>query len=544
MFRRRFLVVGFVATLVACGGGGGGGGSAPPVAAFTAPPAATTPAATPVPTATPGTVPKGQARATFSIRIPKTGTQSAGRAPRAVPPGTKSIKFTLIKTDNPSTPAGGSVTYPVFPLTASSPGCTDNGTFLTCTLQVTAPLGTDIFIADVYGTTDGSGTKLGSGTVRMVVIENATNTASLTLAGPVAAVVLSTDDFTVVNNVVVPIAYLTTIADTQLPGSQSTIPQSARIFVVALDNAGNQIIAPDTFDTPVTLTLAPNTFDNTAGALRKQLGTRRPSTAPPPPQTIAQITVTYAFPQGAVTSAATSATVATVAVQSPADRIVVAPAGTTTDVQTFLVTATVNNAVQTTKLIFATEPNACPAGDVGAPPFGCALVVTPTPSPAPLAWTNDQTYSNFTQPPFSGDASFQAAFDPSQDFLEYQFELDTRGVTRNFIVDATTCEPYMLLVNLASQPAPSPSPSPFPSSSPSASPSAGPSATPSPSPTPNPGSYTVTGTAANPEIAFYVRPLPPAGTCVAKGRDGVGHEADLTFSFTQGNLIIQRRSHR
>lgn len=502
MFRRRFLVFGVAATLAACGGGGGA--AAPPVAG-------TTPAPGPTPTAGPASA----ARASFSITIPKKAGSARGRSPRTIPSGTQSIRFTLVKTDaTTSTP----VPSPLYPLTPTSPGCVDNGTTITCTLQVAAPVGTDIFVADVYATTDGSGTKLGSGTVRIAVADNAVNTASLSLFGPVAKVVLSSDDIAHDGSPVLAINFLVALPNISLPGTTEIVPTSARIFVVALDAQGNQIIAPDTFDTPVTLTIARYVPTPSDRGRRPQIAT--------PVQSLASLTVQYAFPQNGVTSASTGAGNASIPVLSPADKTVITALGGPLEGD-LVVNASVNGTVQASQLLFLTLPSVCPPGQVGTPPFACA---PPTPTPAPLAWQNPGNSPNFTPASNGTNAAVDAVLNTASSFTGYTLQLNTNGIARTVTIDATACYPAIVEVVPATWPSPTPSPLPSPAQG--------------PTPTPNPAAYVLHLESINPSVTFYWGQTAPAIHCTVTGADDASHQANLDFNFTQGNVTVQGRTHR
>ncbi|MBV9438682.1 MAG: hypothetical protein JOZ24_01685 [Candidatus Eremiobacteraeota bacterium] len=406
MLRHRlFVALVLVSLAAACSGGGGGGGSSAP--------SAPTAVGTQAPALT------GTATAAFTITVPPAPTGSSRtRTPRVVPSNTKSIRFTLLKSDNASatTPA----VSPAYPLVPGSTGCTSSSSGTTCTVQIQAPVGTDIFVADIFATTDGSGTKIGSGSVRMTVLDNAVNTASLSLAGKIASVVISTDDFTNYQNTLYPYGELITLQGTTLPGSTQTIPTSARIFVSALDAQGNQIISPDTFDTPVTLTIAYYTgslYNPLAGSARAPRATgpsSSPSPSPSPspaPQSFANIAVTYAFPQNGVTSAS-SGSGGAVQVLSPADKTVITPLGTTTQPIQLMVTASLGSTVQQTFLVFLIFPNQCPQGYSGSPPFSC---VAPSPSPTPTPALFWQSQPGET----SAYATFVPAASPSPAAVEF-----------------------------------------------------------------------------------------------------------------------------
>lgn len=358
MLRRRFVALGIVATLAACGGGGGSSSSP----------------------AGKGSIPasSGMAPASFTITVPSTSTSALHRrAPRNVPSGTQSISFTLLKTTNTgvTTPQ----TSPVYPLLATSPGCTTGTGGISCTIQLSAPVGQDIYLAQVFATPDGSGTHIGSGAVLLTVVANATNTASLTLAGPIAAAYVATDDVPIPNFFSDgTILGLSPVANATY--NEQTIPQSARVFVVALDAQGNQIITPDTFDRPVALTL--NLVQT--GYVEDALYRRSPQGGGPnDPTTYALLTTTYAFPTGGVTSASTSSGNPSINIESPADQTVITALSTSTGA-IISITSAIAGSPQPLSLTYAVVNGTCPSGDTGTPPFSCSgPTPTPTPSSSP-----------------------------------------------------------------------------------------------------------------------------------------------------------------
>lgn len=240
-----------IAVLAACGGGGGG--------------SLTTPS-----TGQSQSVPAGYARAQFSISVPSgSGSSSiARRSPKYVAPGTQSITLTLLQTNG--TPVNSTPLGP-FNLVAGSTGCSAvNVTPLTCTFSINAPIGTDVYIANTFSSPNGVG-PLGSGAVALSVVQNATNTASLVLSGPISTVLAFTNNSynndTLWNGVgeFDPYAYYYSSdsaarrpAINQPSASPSTGPTaipSERLYFVASDNAGNIILNPTTYDQPITVTL-------------------------------------------------------------------------------------------------------------------------------------------------------------------------------------------------------------------------------------------------------------------------------------------------
>jgi hypothetical protein len=244
-----------VAILVDCGGGGGGSAVAP---------APSTGGGTTSIAAPPGTL-----KATMKITVPAgSATSSNSRRIKMIPSNTQSIVFTLVQSTGTGL-AAGSVQGP-FGLTASSPGCSSSNAGVTCSLSINAPIGTNIFTASIYSSTNAAaGTQLGSGAVQFSVAQNAANTTSISLNGPIAQIVLAsscpstnlTTNFSLFANACV-LGNFNTFSQQELASSArrpqsiaSAAPflSSIRVYVVATDTSGNLIINPTVYDQPVTL---------------------------------------------------------------------------------------------------------------------------------------------------------------------------------------------------------------------------------------------------------------------------------------------------
>ncbi len=300
---RSFIALLIGAALAACGGGGSGssGSSIVPTGTGTTPP---TSAPVGTGTSAPSSAPAGYARASFSITIPKS-TGPSSRARQTVGSGTQSITFTLLQTAAGSTTG----TPQTFPLTSTSPGCSSGPNGVTCTLSLNAPLGLDVFLAQTYTSTTGSGTLTGSGAVQLNVSLNSTNTASLSLTSQAASVYLTSSStflgapFNQQQGAVrrEPAA----VRKTATAGAIN----SMRVFVIALDSAGNTILNPSIYDQPISLQLFYTDGYNT-----------------PLVNPVADVTLSVAYsasvdPGGCGYNATTSAQYGAVQVCSPADVI-------------------------------------------------------------------------------------------------------------------------------------------------------------------------------------------------------------------------------
>ena len=255
---RNFIGLAVIAVLAACGGGGGGGSSTP----------STSVAPKVAPTTAPTTT-AGQSTARFSITVPqKTSTASTRRGVQYIDPNTQSISVSVLSVNGVAVagPNAGPIT-----LAYGAPGCTPAGPPppLACSFSFPAPVGNDVFLTTSYS--DPLGTvQLGSGAVLLSILPNSINQANLTLTGPIQSIALASNNSTNFdtlwngNGVNYPLSY------SQYQGYQSSYnaPQvgptppggilSERVFVVASDVNGNQIINPTTYNQPIMLTLLQN----------------------------------------------------------------------------------------------------------------------------------------------------------------------------------------------------------------------------------------------------------------------------------------------
>ncbi len=264
-----------VAVLAACGGGGGGS-STPTIGGIgTTPTTAPTVAAVPTPT-----LAAGQALAHFTITLPSTTTSSTKRRAQYVDPSTASLTLTLLTNNGVAT---NSTPQGPFNTQAGQPGCVTTSGTTTCTFAIAAPIGTDVFLANTYSALNAVG-PLGQGAVSFSVAANSTNSANLTLTGPIASITLvsnngaNSDTLWNGNGDFEPFTYAEyqayynsdgkarahaqTIAT---PTPAPTAIPSERAFLIAEDAQGNTIFSPTTYNQPVTLTLHLN--GGTANAL-------------------------------------------------------------------------------------------------------------------------------------------------------------------------------------------------------------------------------------------------------------------------------------
>jgi hypothetical protein len=275
-----FATLTAIAALAACGGGGGSAST--PGVAVTAAPIVTAPPAG-----------SGLAPASFSIQIPGTGASGISRRVQAVSASTATVSFTLLKTDAVGvTVPSAAVTFDVSSTSALCVAGTAGAR--ACTVGIAAPLGNDIYSVQTF---DKNGAKLGSSAVNLKVLANVANTATISLGGTLAGVVITT---------------LASISFGFVELNAGLGPTSARAIVIGVDNAGHVILTPDTFSTPITLSLLNADTLNTGSTRRHP---RVVTTAAPTPTL--QVSVTSAA-TGAVTSM-TDISGTSLSVTSPGD---------------------------------------------------------------------------------------------------------------------------------------------------------------------------------------------------------------------------------
>jgi hypothetical protein len=264
---RRFLPAVILCTLFAgCGGGGGGSSSLPQ-------------------TQTP-TTPAGKQSVVVSITIPAatSGAAAAKRSPLYVSANTQSASIAV----NGGTPV-------IANLSASSSSCTPaTGGGRTCSVTVSAPVGTDTFTEILYASTTGTGTPLSQNTTSAAIVAGKSNVINMTLDGVVSSIALALAN---------PTPALGTAA-------------SIALTVTIKDASGAAIIGSDPFTNPITLT-----DSDTSGA------TTLSKTTLASPADAAALTVAYT---GAAIASATfgaSATGVTAANVTPATLTPAAAAG-------------------------------------------------------------------------------------------------------------------------------------------------------------------------------------------------------------------------
>jgi hypothetical protein len=231
------LLVALGALLAACGGGGGGKAVLPSISQ---------------PTASAPTTPGQQAtkRMAMTINIPPASKQSkARRQPYFVSPNTQSIAIAVV-------PNGSGTPVPselqVFPVTTPSPCATTNAGGESCTFNVTAPYGTDIFYVATFAV---ASPNPASTTVPLASFVS----GAIVISSPVPGVTPSPLAFTM-NGIVYSVAVTVPSPDpSNTPNTQVMVvasPTSVPLGITPYDSSGAPILA-DAFLAPIPVIVTP-----------------------------------------------------------------------------------------------------------------------------------------------------------------------------------------------------------------------------------------------------------------------------------------------
>ncbi len=160
----------------------------------------------------------------IAIAIPAvaSGTSGLKRSPLYVSSNTQSVSIAI----NGGTPV-------IANLSAGSASCTATaGGGRTCSVTVTAPVGSDTFSEILYASTNGTGAALSQNQTTATIVAGKSNVVNMTLEGVVASIVLALGNTTPAQSVA------------------ATIP----LTVTIKDASGAAIIGSDPFTNPITLT--------------------------------------------------------------------------------------------------------------------------------------------------------------------------------------------------------------------------------------------------------------------------------------------------
>jgi hypothetical protein len=200
MIQRLVLLVAVCVSIAGCGGGG----SSVPGAQPASPTSSTLQSVT------------------VSIAIPSAAAASSVlRQPKYVSVNTQSASISV----NGGTPV-------VTNLAAGSPNCTTSSGARTCSITLSAPVGTDTFAEVTYASANGTGTALSQNTTTATIVAGKANVVPLVLDGVVASVALTLSN------------------PTPPAGTAATLGLTVNL----IDASGATIIGSDPFSNPVALT--------------------------------------------------------------------------------------------------------------------------------------------------------------------------------------------------------------------------------------------------------------------------------------------------
>ncbi len=191
--------------------------------------------------ASPLPAPGGQAAtAHFSITIPPGGTKTSQRVkPQYVSPNTQSVSIVLVSVNGTAAAGQNATIVQTYP---GASNCTAASSGLTCTGDVPALAGADVFNVSLFSGPNATGSVLASGSVAATIVSGSSsvavdNSASISIGGVVA-------------NLAVAVS-----ANTLHAGTSAKLS----VTVNATDASGATIIGPGTYTSPVQLTTSDTT---------------------------------------------------------------------------------------------------------------------------------------------------------------------------------------------------------------------------------------------------------------------------------------------
>ena len=163
----------------------------------------------PTPTLAPTNQPTGQPTLTptstvsFNVIVPNISGSARVRPHVIVPAASLSVAIQLDSVNGtvPTTPTPPLITN----LSASTAGCQQTSTQLSCVINVAAPVGALIYTLTVYNATNAGGSSLGAGNLAVTTTGGATVVAPATLSGTVAKIVVSVGGAALGVNATVPV---------------------------------------------------------------------------------------------------------------------------------------------------------------------------------------------------------------------------------------------------------------------------------------------------------------------------------------------------
>ncbi|MGC2131072.1 MAG: hypothetical protein WA629_13365 [Candidatus Aquilonibacter sp.] len=222
----------------------------------------------------------------FNVIVPNSSVSARQRPHAVVPSASLSVAIALDSVNGTASSTAPAIAN----LSASTAGCEQTSTQLSCVVNVSAPVGALIYTLTVYSAAGGGGSSLGAGNLAVTTTAGATVVAPATLYGTVAKIVLTvggaalgasvavtltvqaedTNNNTVLGNYTNPI----TLTDND-PSGQTTLSSSATNITsgalsVTLAYKGGTMSAPAVIDasalgvSPGSVTIASFSPDQTA----------------------------------------------------------------------------------------------------------------------------------------------------------------------------------------------------------------------------------------------------------------------------------------
>jgi hypothetical protein len=154
----------------------------------------------------PGPTPTGQPSAatstvSFNVIVPNVSGSARHRPNVVVPATSLSVVIQLDSVNSVPTTPPATITN----LSATTTGCEQTSTQLSCVINVSAPVGSLVYTLTIYGAANGTAPSLGAGNLAVTTTEGATAIAPATLNGTVATIVVTVGGASLGANITVPV---------------------------------------------------------------------------------------------------------------------------------------------------------------------------------------------------------------------------------------------------------------------------------------------------------------------------------------------------
>ncbi|MGA7746687.1 MAG: hypothetical protein WCC70_12400 [Candidatus Aquilonibacter sp.] len=214
------------------------------------------------PTGQPSTTPSSTV--SFNVIVPNISGNARRRPNVVVPAASLSVAIQLDSVNSVPT----SLPPTIVNLSASSSGCEQTSTQLSCVVNVSAPVASLVYTLTVYSAANGTGTSLGAGNLAVTTTAGATVVAPATLTGTAAKIVVTAGGAALGVSITVPVTVQAedangntllgtytnpiTLSDSDASGQTALSPSATNIMngatAITLAYAGGSMASPATIN--------------------------------------------------------------------------------------------------------------------------------------------------------------------------------------------------------------------------------------------------------------------------------------------------------